>query len=118
MMKLDKKIQRPLAVFHVREDEEDIIRNMNNLILNKKQRFDMPSWDKSVLEVETAANSHIGKSFQGGKDRLGKEASLFLNPQVESFLSVTNNTTTLNATAAFPEPGQPFLDQSLFNEEP
>jgi len=118
-MKLDKKIQRPVAVFHVREDEEDIIRNMNNLILNKKQRLDLPSWDKSVMELETAANSHLGKSFLGGKDnRLGKEASLFLNPQVESFLSVTNNTTTLNATATFPEQGQPFLDQSLFNEEP
>jgi hypothetical protein len=80
MMKLDKKIQRPVAVFHVREDEEDIIRNMNNLILNKKNRHDLPSWDKSVLELETAANSHLGKSFLGGKDRLGKEASLFLNP--------------------------------------
>ncbi len=114
-MKYDKKIQRSQAVYHIRQDDDDIVRNMTNLILNKERKA-----EASFLELETASHTHMSRALypkQFSKKLPGKEASLFLNPQVESFLSIANNTTNLNATANFPEQiNQPFLDQSLFND--
>ena len=58
MMKYDKKIQRAQAVYHVREDEDDIVRNMTNLILNKERKA-----EASFLELDTASHTHMSRAL-------------------------------------------------------
>ena len=143
MMKHDKKIQRQ-AVNAARanvnqDDDDDIVRNMTNLILHKNDDSVKP-WQKGLMALDTATNScvtnvvrsNFGNLKQSKKQALlsntGKEASLLLNPVMESFLSfnINQNTTLLqttnaNVTAHFNQPNNNttmnFLDQSLFNQD-
>lgn len=116
MLKLDKKTQRAAAAQRPVDagmggDEDDIVRNMTNLILHKNEAPARP-WEKSLMELDTAANSSImnvlrstgtaSKGFFGGKklSNLNKDASnlqTLLNPVAESFLTFNlNHTATSN----------------------
>jgi predicted hydrocarbon binding protein len=121
MMKHDKKIQRvaPRAAgVRDEDDEDDIIRNMTNLILNNK--VEESSFRKAnFLALDTAANttstnvmrSNAGKAFGdlGTKklSNLDQANSMLMNPMIESFLTfnLNQNTTTVqtngNVTAQF-----------------
>lgn len=107
-MKHDKKTQRNYAAAHARneENDDDIVRNMTNLILNKGEESTKP-WEKSLMQMETALNSNISKHdrklrplLSNGKDE-SKYNLMLLNPAVESFLSFSleNNQTGLQTHA-------------------
>lgn len=120
MMKLDKKIQRQqVQAARAADDEDDIVRNMTNLILHKNDETVKP-WEKGMMTLDTAANSSITNVMRAGGSLKGKlqqkklgsllnntnEASILLNPMVESFLSFninnqTNLQTNANVTAHF-----------------
>ncbi len=62
MMKHDKKIQRQAVVLAARgdaniDDDDDIVRNMTNLILHKNDEQVKP-WEKSMMALETASNTY------------------------------------------------------------
>ncbi len=125
MMKLDKKTQRQQVITRAADDEDDIVRNMTNLILHKNDESVKP-WEKGLMSVDTAANSSIsnivlrGPSFKGKQTKKllssPADASILLNPMVESFLSFninnqTNVQTNANVTANL---NHNVLDQTLF----
>ena len=106
-MKHDKKIQRQ-AVIAARagvanmEDDDDIVRNMTNLILHKNDEGVKP-WQKGLLALDSASTtcltnivrSNFGSSKVSKKQALlsnnPKETSMLLNPMMESFLSFNIN---------------------------
>ena len=63
-MKHDKKTQRSAVLARVaanrnlEEEDDDIVRNMTNLILHKQEQSNLP-WDKNVLDLDTATNSNV-----------------------------------------------------------
>lgn len=63
-MKHDKKTQRSAVLARVaanrnlEEEDDDIVRNMTNLILHKQEQSNLP-WEKNVLDLETATNSNV-----------------------------------------------------------
>ena len=63
-MKHDKKTQRSAVLARVaanrnlEEEDDDIVRNMTNLILHKQEQFNLP-WEKNLLELDTATNSNV-----------------------------------------------------------
>ena len=66
-MKHDKKIQRQAVVMAARaeanlDDDDDIVRNMTNLILHKNEEQVKP-WEKSMMALETASNTCISNGF-------------------------------------------------------
>ena len=109
---------------------------MTNLILHKNEETVKP-WEKSILSMDTASNTHMFKAPQFGKGTKkpllsnfgafgGKEDSklnTFLNPMVESFLSfnIENNQTGLGTNANVTAIQQPtnnnIFDQTLFNDD-
>lgn len=131
MMKHDKKTQKNYGAAHAQnaaEDDDDIVRNMTNLILNNKAAEDSHKpWEKGLLEASTHFTSKPAEkkrrpllgNFSGKED---SKFNMFLNPQVESFLSFTieNNQTALqthlNATALTGAGGQQtnLFDQTMF----
>jgi hypothetical protein len=141
MMKHDKKIQRVAANLNERvvvmNVEDDIVRNMTNLILNKNDKAGFgvgggsSMWDRSLLGMDTAANSTVmhntSAALTRGQKGLGSKKlnsgaggaaaenklSMLMNPMVESFLSfnigasnATNMQTNANITAQFPSGNQ------------
>jgi hypothetical protein len=62
MMKHDKKIQRQAVVankaYANQEDDDDIVRNMTNLILHKNDESVKP-WEKGMMALDTASNSCV-----------------------------------------------------------
>jgi hypothetical protein len=123
MMKHDKMTQRKAAGRvqgdNAEDDDDDIVRNMTNLILHKDAA---KPWEQCLMEVDTAPSTILaGKAFKfGGKKKpllsmnnKGEDSkiNMFLNPAVESFLSFTmdnnqtgiatnNNVTNLVSPAA------------------
>lgn len=63
-MKHDKKTQRSAVLARVaanrnlEEEDDDIVRNMTNLILHKQEQSNLP-WEKNVLDLDTATNSNV-----------------------------------------------------------
>lgn len=63
-MKHDKKTQRSAVLARVaanrnlEEEDDDIVRNMTNLILHKQEQSNLP-WEKNFLDLETATNSNV-----------------------------------------------------------
>ena len=106
-MKHDKKIQRQAFVAAraglVNEDDDDIVRNMTNLILHNKTEGPKP-WEKGLMALDSASTTcvtnvvrtNFGEKKQSKKQanllsNSGKENSLLLNPMMESFLSFNLN---------------------------
>lgn len=134
-MKHDKKTNRVLqvnrreAAENMNDDQDDIVRNMTNLILHKKEE---KPWEKSLLDMDTAPNTTVMRAnqFGGGKKKplllsnkmndAESKLNMFLNPVVESFLSFSleNNQTGLftnmNVTAINQNPN--LLEQTAFDD--
>ena len=86
----------------VNEDDDDIVRNMTNLILHSKTEGPKP-WEKGHMALDSASSTcvtnvvrtNFGEKKQSKKQALlsntGKENSLLLNPMMESFLTFKLN---------------------------
>lgn len=123
-MKHDKKTQRALhkasANGNREEEDDDIVRNMTNLILHKQ---DQQPWEQNLLDLDTANSTNVMRPstiskrqpFGTNKNADFSSLNLHLNPMVESFLSFNlNNTTTANLTNAANMSIENVYDQTLF----